>query len=71
MNRGFIAQFGGECAECEDSIEVGDLIIGAGHGYAHVDCVDLDDDENEESPDPEPDEKPTRFQGTSLDEMGF
>jgi hypothetical protein len=70
MSRGFVAQFLGRCTECEEIIEVGDLILGAaGSGYQHIECVELDDDE--ESPVPEPEEKPTKFQGTSLDEMGF
>lgn len=57
---GFVAQFRGRCVECDQVIEVGER-IGAitGGGYAHVVCPD------------EPDERPTRFQGTTLDEMGF
>lgn len=67
---GFDAQFVGQCSECEYVIEIGDRIVGApGVGYQHVDCADLVDDG--ESPAPEPKEKPTKFQGTSLEEMGF
>lgn len=70
MTVGFEAQYPGECTECEHTIEVGDRIVGApGVGYQHVECADLVDDE--ESPASEPREKPTRFQGSSLDEMGF
>jgi len=54
---GFEAKFPGECAECWGRIEVGDLIEHAiGDGYRHVKC---------------PEARPTRFQGTTLDEMGF
>lgn len=59
----FAAQYRGTCVECLDEITVGEQITttvryGAS-GYAHVTCPDT------------PDERPTRFQGTSLYEMGF
>lgn len=58
---GWPAQYGGaECPECYERIKVGELIDHAiGDGYRHVKC-----------PEVEP-EKPTKFQGTSLEEMGF
>jgi hypothetical protein len=57
---GFVARFRGRCTECEQVIEVGDLAGGnADRGYRHVTCPDA------------PDERPTQFQGTTLDEMGF
>jgi hypothetical protein len=57
----FVAQFVGRCTECDERIEVGDRIRVSGDAYAHVNC-----DDPAERP-----EKPTRFQGTSLKEMGF
>lgn len=56
---GFPATYPGYCRECLERIEVGSLIQSEREGYRHVVC-----------PEAVP-EKPTRFQGTSLEEMGF
>lgn len=60
MTGGFVAQFRGRCVECDQAIEIGDE-IGAitGQGYQHIHCPDA------------PDERPTKYQGTTLEEMGF
>lgn len=59
----FIAQYPGTCWACDESIEIGQQIESANgdahEGYQHVVCPEAK----------EP--KPTKFQGTSLDEMGF
>lgn len=60
LTRGFAARFQGWCDDCDQRIEVDEQITGAGTGkFVHVDC-----------PETAP-EKPTRFQGTTLEEMGF
>lgn len=57
---GFPAQFQSRCSDCGESIEVDDLIIHAlDGGYRHAVC-----------PEAAP-EKPTRFKGTTFEEMGF
>ncbi len=56
----FAARFAGECPECGGRIELGDQLVFVEElGYAHEAC-----------PDALP-EKSTKFQGTSLEEMGF
>lgn len=56
----FPAQFAGHCPECGERIEIGDLLIRAPEdGYQHAVC-----------PEATP-EKPTKFQGTTLESMGF
>ena len=55
----FVAQFASLCVECDEPIDAGDLIRSCKEGYRHVVCP-------EDVP-----EKPTRFQGTTLAEMGF
>ena len=55
----FAARFASRCAECDEPIEVDDLIRGCDSGYRHVEC-----------PEAVP-EKSMRFQGTTLAEMGF
>lgn len=56
----FTAQFRGRCSECGQEIEVGDRIGGiSGEGYKHVTCPD------------EVQPRPTKFQGTTSEEMGF
>lgn len=63
--RGFVANFAGVCAmdECETPIEAGDIIervsSGMGRGYRHVECPEAKD------------AKPTKFQGQTLEDMGF
>jgi hypothetical protein len=60
----FEAQFtGGECHGCGGLIKEGQMIemsdfFGQGRGWQHVDC-----------PDTEP--KPTKFTGTTLEDMGY
>jgi hypothetical protein len=54
------AMFPGRCAECDEPFHAGVQITNKpGVGYCHVDCPEV-------AP-----EKPTRFQGTTLEEMGF
>lgn len=59
----FTAQFHGVCVECEDRIEPGQIIRRKSTQpvkYAHEQC-----------PDDLTALPPTKFQGTTLDEMGF
>jgi hypothetical protein len=61
---GFPARYPGVCTECDEPIKVGDQIITRGNGgnlpdYRHAIC-----------PEAVP-EKPTRFQGTTLEDMGL
>lgn len=60
------ARYVGTCAaNCSSPIYIGDSILATDdERWAHVECM-----EDVESVARE--EKPTRFQGTSLDEMGF
>lgn len=56
---GFEAQFPGDCVECDEPYDRGDRIAGSNGDYRHVEC-----------PEAHP-VRPTKFQGTSLEEMGF
>lgn len=59
--RGFAASYRSDCVECPEEIQVDELITGTGGGgYRHVRCPW--DDEGD---------KPTKFQGASLEDMGF
>jgi len=56
----FEAQYRGECDACDEPINVGDLIRRNDLGcYVHAEC-----------PEATP-EKPTKFQGTSVADMGY
>lgn len=56
----FTAKYGGLCQSCPEPIRPGDEIRGAvGDGFVHAECPE----------DVEP--KPTKFQGTSLEDMGY
>lgn len=65
----FEARYRGECSDCHGRIEPGEMIRSTGHHrFAHDLCPD----------DPEPvvstlapTRRPTRFQGTSTDQMGY
>jgi hypothetical protein len=55
------AKFEGTCSECDKKINIGDAIERADDmvGWRHVTCpVDTT-------------EKPTKFQGTTLEDMGY
>lgn len=57
----FPARYPGLCGECDGPFDFDDPIrrTSPGRGqYAHERC-------------PDPEDKPTRFQGTTLEEMGF
>lgn len=57
---GFPARFQSRCSECGESIEVDDRIVYViDGGYRHAVCPEI-------MP-----EKPTKFQGTTLEDMGF
>lgn len=59
---GFPATLRGWCDECDYRIEIDEMITGAdyGHGrYRHVNCPEVAS------------EKPTRFVGSTDEEMGF
>ena len=57
---GLDARFQGWCDDCDQRIEIGELIHTGGSGkFVHVECPDAAA------------EKPTKFQGTTLEEMGF
>lgn len=34
----FFARYDGECARCDDSIRVADLIVSTNGGYVHIRC---------------------------------
>jgi len=55
----FEAKYGGICVNCDERIIPGEMIRPAlGDGFVHDRC-----------PDAEP--KPTKFQGTTLEDMGY
>jgi hypothetical protein len=57
---GFPAQYSGHCPECGERIEIGDMLIRTPNdSYSHAACPDVSD------------EKPTKFKGSSDEEMGF
>lgn len=63
MTSSFEARYRGECDECGQPIEVGDRIRPTGERtYAHVQCPD---DQAVST------RRPTPFQGTSTDQMGY
>jgi hypothetical protein len=53
------AEYAGWCLECEEAIEPGEQIRTDDGEWVHVKCP------------PAPSKKPTKFQGTSLEAMGF
>jgi hypothetical protein len=57
---GFTARFPGTCDACGERIHVGEQIRSTGERtYEHVFCPEF------------PDPKPSRFEGATLDDMGF
>lgn len=54
------AKYPGTCTECGGRFEVGDEIEGSPPAYRHQVCPDDVDTV-----------KPTKFEGTTLEEMGF
>ena len=54
------ALFPGVCTECDERISVGDMIFRTEDGYAHEECDR-----------PKLTRRPTRFEGTSTETMGY
>lgn len=64
-SKAFEAKYKGVClAECGDPILPGERIMYVGTVTVHEACA-------QDAPVAGADEKPTKFQGTSLDEMGY
>lgn len=60
-SEGFSAAYRSDCTWCPEEIQIGELISSTGGGgYRHVNCPWDDEDE-----------KPTKFAGSSDEEMGF
>lgn len=60
------ARYWGECGDCSERIEPGQMIRDKGYGtgqYIHVECLDLTADV--------PTDRPSRFEGTTEAEMGY
>ena len=55
----FEAKYAGRCGNCLERIAIGDRVHYVDDALSHVDC------------DAEPEPRPTKFQGSSLEDMGF